>query len=179
MTRVTRALLPLALLAAAASASAQGTRDPIGVRVHIGYGFSSGFDRLDGSSARVEGPEIGVAFPVGTFLGQELLLEPSYFGGGRGRKGGDDDSDIYRFTAFLHRTFARGIGGRAGVGFSSSSRARGGGFNGESGLIFDFGVEIPFTYSKLKGISPYVDLHAVIGTEDQLSGVFLGIGTKL
>lgn len=172
-----RALLPFALVSAAALASAQS--DPIGVRVHIGYGFSSSFDKSSGGSARLEGPEIGVALPLGTFLGQELLIEPSYFGGGRFRKGGDDDADVYRLTAFLHRTFSRGIGGRIGVGYSGSSRARGGGFDGTSDVIFDFGVEIPFTYKKLTGIQPYVDIHAVFSGEERLSGFFLGVGTKL
>lgn len=176
---MTRALLPLALLAAAASAPAQGKAHPVGVRVHLGYGFSSSFDKDGGGSGRIEGPEIGVALPVGTFLGQELLIEPSFFGGGRLRRGGDDDADIYRLTAFLHRTFARGIGGRAGVGFSSSSRARGGGFNGTSDVVFDFGIEVPFVFKKLQGIDPYIDVHAVFSPDERLSGFFLGVGTKL
>lgn len=173
-----RALAPLALLAVASTTWAQAS-GPTGIRVHLGYGFSPSFDNAGGDSATLQGPEIGVAIPIGNFLGQELLLEPSFFGGGRLRSGDDSDSDVYRITAFLHRDFARGIGGRLGVGYSSSSRARGGGFDGTSGLVVDLGVEVPFQLRQLKGIQPYLDVHGVFSGEERLSGFFVGVGTKL
>lgn len=174
-----RAFVPLALLAVASSALAQGTRDPIGIRVRLAYGTSSSFSKSVGS-AKLEGPEIGLAFPIGSFLGEELLLEPSFFGGGRTRKGADDDADVYRLTLFAHHTFGKNIGVRAGIGYSNSTRARGGGFGGVSDVIFDFGVEVPFKFVPLNSYSPFVDVHAVVAADEKrLSGFFLGIGAKL
>ena len=172
-----RALVLLSLLSTA-PAFAQSTREEIGLRIHVAYGFTPSFRKDGGGSARMEGPEIGVAVPVGTFLKNDLLLEPSFFGGGRLRKGGDDDSDVYRLTVFAHRTLPRGVGVRAGIGYAVSTRARGGNFDGESSVIFDLGGEIPFSQKLLKGFSPYVDVHAIFG-KSQISGAFFGIGTKL
>ena len=172
-----RTLVLLSLLAAV-PALAQSTREETKLRIHVAYGFTSSFRKDGGGSARMEGPELGVAIPIGTFLKDDLLLEPSFFGGGRLRKGGDDDADVYRLTLFAHRTFARGVGVRAGLGYAVSTQARGGNFDGESSIIFDLGGEIPFSQKLLKGFSPYVDVHAIFG-KAQVSGAFFGIGTRL
>lgn len=170
-----RVILPLLLLSAAVPVFAQDT--PTGLRVRVAYGFTPTFD-ANGDSHHFAGPEIAVAIPVGTAFGQDLLLEPSFFGGGRLQHGKDDDSDVYRLSLFLHHTFSGGVGFRAGVGYAGSSRARGGGFEGKNGAIFDFGVDIPFSYKKLDKIAPFVDLHGIVGTERQLSGFFAGVGVK-
>ena len=127
----------------------------------------------------MEGPEIAVGIPVGAAFGSDLLLEPSFYGGGRLRKGGDDDADIYRLTLLAHRTLARGIGVRAGVGYASASRSRGRGFNGTSGAIFDVGAEFPFHLKPAGSVSTFVDVHGMFGTESELNGFFVGIGARL
>jgi len=173
-----RALALSLLVPIAGSAFAQSTSEPLGIKVRLSYGFSSKF-HAGGKSRTIEGPEIGVALPVGTAFGQTLLLEPSFFGGGRIKKGSDDDADIYRLTLFAHHTFSQGLGVRAGVGYASASRARSGQFDGTSGLIFDFGTELPFSVKKFSKVATYVDLHGILSSEKQLSGFFLGVGAKL
>ncbi len=170
----------LVLLAALAVAAAwgQGRDNPYGVRARIAYGFTPSFD-TDGGSGTMQGPEVAVALPIGSFLKRQVLLEPSFYGGGRLRHGGDNDSDIYRLTAFLHGDFGRGIGGRVGVGFAAATRARGGGFGSTSDIVFDFGVEIPFAFQRIAKYQPYVDVHAVLSPTDRLNGYFAGIGLRL
>jgi hypothetical protein len=107
------------------------------------------------------------------------LLEPSFYGGGRLRHGGDDDADIYRITLLAHRTLARGVGVRAGIGYASAAKSRGGGFNGSSGAIFDVGAEFPFHVGILRSLSTFVDVHGMFGTERQLNGFFVGVGVRL
>ena len=171
-----RALLPIAVLAIAASASAQ--REPLGFRVRIGYGFTPKF-ATKGERRDLSGPEVAVAIPVGTFAGGDVLLEPSFFGGGRLVHGGDNDGDVYRLTLFAHRYLARGIGVRAGLGFGLGARGRGGNFDGKSGLIFDVGVEIPFKQKLLRSAQTYADVHNVFSGEKQLEGFFVGVGVRL
>lgn len=173
-----RALALSLLLPLAASALAQKADEPLGIRVRIAYGFSSKF-RAGGESRSIQGPEIGLALPVGTAFGQDLLLEPSYFGGGRLRHGSDDDADIYRLTLFAHRTLAKGLGVRAGIGYGSAARARSGQFDGTNGLIFDLGTEVPFRLKQLNSIATYVDVHGILSSEKELSGFFVGVGARL
>ncbi len=173
-----RALALLLLVPAAGSAFAQSTSEPLGVRVRLAYGFSSSFN-AGGKSRNIQGPEIGVALPIGTAFGQSLLLEPSFFGGGRIKHGSDDDADIYRLTLFAHHTFSQGLGFRAGIGYASASRARSAQFDGTSGLIFDFGTELPFSVKKFSKIATYVDVHGIVSSEKELSGFFFGVGAKL
>lgn len=167
-----------ALVAASAAALGQSTSGPLGIRVRLAYGFTPSFE-ANGSSRRMEGPEIAVAIPVGTAFGSDLLLEPSFYGGGRLRSGGDDDADVYRLTLLAHRTLARGIGVRAGVGYASASRSRARTFNGTSGVIFDFGGEFPFHLNQLRSISTFADVHAIFSGEKQLNGFFFGVGARL
>ena len=171
-----RVLLSLGLLVVAGFAKAQ--RVPLGLRVRVGYGFSPNF-QTDGGRKDLTGPEIAFAIPVGAFAGGDLLLEPSFFGGGRLVHGGDNDGDVYRLTLFAHRTLGRGIGVRAGVGFGLGARGRGGNFDGKSDLIFDLGVEIPFRLKVLKTAQTYADVHNVFSGESQLEGFFVGVGVHL
>ncbi len=149
-----------------------------GFDLRIGYGFSPTFDAA-GSSHHLNGPEFGLALPVGTLLHQELALEPSYFGGGRFAHGHDDDSDIYRVTFFLRHAFARGVRVRAGVGYAIASRARGRTFQGDSGVIGDVGVELPLRFDLIRAIEPYVDVHGIVGAERELGGFFVGLGLRI
>ena len=148
------------------------------MRVRVAYGFSPKFRTNDGRDS-LQGPEIGIAIPVGRFPGGDLLLEPSFFGGGRLFHGSDNDGDVYRLTLFAHRTFGRGIGVRAGAGFGLGARGRSNNFDGTSDLIFDLGVEIPFRLELLKSVQPYVDVHNVFSGEKQLEGFFVGVGVRL
>ncbi len=174
-----RALLPLALLAAATPVLAQSGYKPLGFQVHIGYGASPSFD-VNGKDRSMSGPEIGVAIPIGTFDGNGILLEPSYFAGAHFGKRGPGDADVYRLTLFAHRTFARGIGARVGVGYSNSAKASRGDYDGNSDVIFDFGVEIPFQFKLVQVVAPYVDVHGVVsGGAKQLSGFFVGLGVRV
>ena len=173
---MTRTLLPLALFAVAGVASAQ--RAPLGLRARIGYGVTPQF-RTFGDRRNLSGPEIAFGIPIGRFAGGDVLLEPSFFGGGRLVSGGDNDGDVYRLTLFAHRTFGRGIGVRAGLGYGLSARGRGGNFDGKSDLIFDFGVEIPFKLNVLRSVETYADVHNVFSGEKQLEGFFVGVGFKL
>lgn len=173
------AFVPLVLLAVAASAYAQSAPKPVGLQIHVGFGFTPSF-QADGDSETMRGPEIGVAIPVGTFAGNGILLEPSFFGGGRLSHGTDFDSDVYRLTLFAHRTFAQGIGARIGVGYSNSARARGHHINGKSDVIFDLGLELPFRSHLLQTVAPYVDIHGVAAAQHNiLSGFFVGLGVKI
>ena len=174
-----RAFVPLVLLTVAASASAQSTYKPVGLQVHVGFGFSPSF-QADGKSHTLNGPEIGVAIPVGTFAGNGILLEPSFFGGGRLYHGTDFDSDVYRLTLFAHRTFAQGVGARIGIGYSSSARARGHDTNGQNDVIFDLGVELPLRVQLLRTVAPYIDIHGIAAAQHNiLSGFFVGVGVKI
>lgn len=172
-----RALVPLALLVAAA-AHGQSTSNSTGIHVHVGYGFSPDFDSSNGRR-NLQGPEIGLALPLGSFAGQTVVLEPSFFGGGRFGHGQDNDSDVYRVTLFLRHQFQRGVTFRAGVGYSSSTQARGGNFDGTSDVIFDFGAEIPISYHRFYSYRPYLDVHGIGSPQAKLSGFFLGVGVKL
>ena len=171
-----RVLLPLALLGVVGNASAQ--REPLGLRIRLAYGVSPKF-QTDGDRKDLTGPEIAFAFSVGTFKGGDVLLEPSFFGGGRLVSGGDNDGDVYRLSLFAHKTFGRGIGVRAGLGFGLSARGRGGNFDGKGDLIFDLGVEIPFQVKILKTAQTYADIHNVFSSENQLEGFFVGVGVRL
>lgn len=172
------ALLPLALLTFAGTVSAQSPRQPLGLRLRIGYGYSPKIQTVDDRKG-IQGPELALAIPVGTFKGGDLLLEPSFFGGGRLVSSHDNDGDVYRLTLFAHRTFGRGIGVRAGVGFGLSVEGRSHNFDGKSDVIFDLGVEIPFQFKLLRSVQPYVDVHNVFASENQLEGFFVGVGVRL
>jgi len=167
-----------ALSAASAVAFGQSSDGPLGIRVRVAYGFTPSF-RANGSDRRMEGPEIAIGVPVGTAFGSELLLEPSFYGAGRLRKGGDDDADMYRVTLLARRTFAKGIGVRAGIGYASAARSRARTFNGTSGAIFDVGADFPFHTNQLRSLSTFIDVHAIFGTEQELSGFFVGVGARL
>ena len=151
---------------------------PLGFDVHIGYGFSPSFN-ANGGSHHLNGPEIGVAIPIGTFLNQGVALEPSVFGGGRIAHGSDDDSDVYRLTLFLRHAFARGVQVRAGLGYAVSTRARGRTFDGQGGIVGDVGVEIPFSLKLIGSVDPYLDVHGLLGSERRLGGFFVGLGVRL
>lgn len=173
-----RALLPVAL-AAATFAHGQKGYKPIGLQVHIGYGVSGSFN-ADGESRTMSGPEIGVAFPIGNFGSTGILLEPSYFAGARFGSLDRGDADVYRLTLFAHRTFGQNIGVRLGVGYAVSGRARRGDYDGNSDVVFDLGVEIPFQFRLLRTVAPYVDVHGVVAaSEEQLSGFFVGLGLRV
>lgn len=177
MAGVKRLLVP-ALLAFCAVATAQNpSPNGVGVRVRLAYGFTPDFDKT-GGSGRMEGPEIAVALPVTMFLGNEVLLEPSFFGGGRFRHGGDDDADVYRISALLRHQFASGFGLRAGVGFATSSNARGGGFKGKSAAIFDVGADFPLSVNRFQRFQPSIDVHGLFSDEKVLSGFFVGLGAR-
>lgn len=151
---------------------------PLGFDFHLGYGFSPSFD-ANGSSHHLDGPEVGLAIPLGTFLNQGLAIEPSYFGGGRLAHGRDDDSDIYRVTLFLRHRFASNLRARLGVGYAVASRARGRTFGGESGVVGDLGFEIPFRFDLIRAVDPYVDVHGIVGARRELGGVFAGLGLRI
>lgn len=170
-----RAFVPLALLAVAASAAAQSAYKPTGIQLRVGYGFTPSFD-AGGDSRSPSGPEFAAAFPLGTFAGSGVLLEPSYYAAGRSH----DGADVYRLTLFLHRTFAQGIAGRIGVGYSNSGRPHGVDYDGRSDLIFDIGVEYPLAFRRVQAVVPYVDVHGVIPAQhNQLAGVFVGLGVRI
>ena len=162
--------VPFALLAASAFAHAQSTGP--GLRVRLGYGFSP-----DYRGRSQDGSEIAVALPLGNALGQGIWLEPALYTGGILSEGGSGDATVFRVTVYARHAFNR-FGVRLGVGYAGSSRAKGGRFDGQSGVVADLGVDVPFQIKLLKGIQPYADVHNVFAEKGVLAGFFVGVGVK-
>lgn len=168
--RFTPRLLSLALLTAASTPAWSQT----GVRLRVGYGSSGDYRLRSGGVARVEGPEIALVFPLTSANGFSLALEPSIFGGGRLRRGGDADADVYRFLLTGRKTLgASRAYATFGVGFAHSS-LRGGAASGASGVVGQVGAGLPIS-GFLARFRPTVEVNYFLADNGQLRGLFLGL----
>lgn len=166
-----RALSSLVLAALAVGASAQTTNDKIGIR--LGYGFSADYGKRNGDTARIEGPELALQIPIGEMRGMPIYFEPSFFGGGRLRTGGDSDGDVYRATVYVRRGFGGATYIQLGGGFAHFVD-RANQADAESGVVGQIGVGLPLGGFAHR-YSPSFEVNFFASSQPQLRGLFFGV----
>jgi hypothetical protein len=142
-------------------------------RLTAGYGWSGNFDDKNGKSVTVQGPVLGLEYPLVSAFRFDSALGVSWFGGGRLRSGGDADADVWRFMA-LARTEVPGTGifAKGGLGYSLLKGR--GNVGDDKGAILQLGVEIPIAKGYAQRVVPQIDIYYVAG-KSGLSGFVVGL----
>ncbi len=171
-----RLLVPCLLLA---SGVVQADVTPFSISVN--YAWSNSFTKLNGSTGRLEGIELGVSQSVVKlpFLG-EARVGVSALLGGILRKGADTDGTIYRVFAWYKTPMAgpSGIYGLGGFSYANA-QSRGGAFNNVSGFGVDFGVGFPLKTASVPGVpTPALEVMWHQGSHAQTRGFSVGINIK-
>lgn len=171
-----RLLVPGLLLAAGV---AQADVTPFSISVN--YAFSNSFRKLNGTSGRLEGIELGVSQSVVKlpFMG-EARVGVSALLGGMLRRGSDTDGTVYRVFAWYKTPMAGPSGVYALGGFSyANAQSRGGAFNNVSGFGADFGIGIPLKTAPVPGVPmPTLEVMWHQGSHAQTRGISVGINIK-
>lgn len=171
-----RILVPCALLIVAASQA-----DVTPFTINVNYAWSNSFTRLNGTTGRLSGIELGVSQSVVKlpFLG-EARLGVSALLGGVLQKGGDADGTVYRIFAWYKTPMAgpSGVYGLGGLHFASA-QARGGAFDSVSGFGMDFGIGIPLKAAPVPGgPGAAIELMYHQGAHAQTRGYSVGVNIR-
>ena len=176
MTRMLpRVIAIFALGFAAMMASAQ---EVIGVRLNVGYHFTSDFRLRDGGKDSMSGPEIGADFPLTKLPGIQLYVSPSIVLGGQLLSGSDVDGQIYRFMLTARQTLGRdGLYGAFSIGAAHSEPKGGKEFRSASSVVAGITVGTPLKF-KILGITPSVEGRYYWGAKDQFRGFTIGLSAS-
>ena len=169
---------PLIAVASLAAVSAANASDVIGVRLKIGYHWTNSFELKNGGSSQLEGPEIGLDFPIQKLPGFTIYVSPSVMLGGKLTHGGDIDGTIYRFMLSTRQTISKDgwfAGVSAGVAHSVSRGLNE--FRDSDGFVSGVTIGTPLKL-KFLGISPNIEGSYYFSTKDQFRGFTLGLSAS-
>ena len=170
--RIVKTFLVSSMLLVSAAAMAQ-VPNVTKFRLTAGYGWSGNFDDKNGKSVSVNGPVLGLEYPLVSAFRFDSALGVSYFGGGRLRSGSDADADIWRFTALARAEIpGAGVFAKGGIGYSILKGR--GNVGDDNGAILQLGVEIPLAKGYAQRVAPQIDLYYVAG-KSGLSGFVIGL----
>lgn len=174
MKRTVLLISAFGMLSVAANAQVGGLT---GIRLKAGYGWSGAVRDINGNSRHLQGPELGLDFP----LMNPPLVSVSFTGdvllGGQLARGGDLDGTVYRFLLSGRAAIP---GSRfsvfAGAGYATA-QGRGGSFGSVSGFVTQIGVAIPLT-NGLPLVSPSLEIAGNMASRSALSGFSVSVGIK-
>ena len=176
MTR--KFIYSLATLAALSIAADSRASDIIGIRVKLGYHFSNSFELKNGNGGSMQGPDIGLDFPMFKFPGVQLYASPSVMLGGKLSHGGDIDGQIYRFMLSARQTLTKeGIFGSVGAGVAHSQSRGKNEFRSETGFLSNITLGVPLKF-KFLGITPNFEGSYYFSSQDQFRGFTIGLSAS-
>jgi hypothetical protein len=147
-----------------------------GFRVRAGYGWSGAINTVSGSR-HMNGPELGVDFPLTHLPLVEVNLTGDVLLGGQLSRGGDLDGNVYRFLLSARAQIPGSkVGVFGGVGWGTA-QARGGEFGSFSGSVMQLGVSVPLGAS-LPLVSPSLEVAGTTASKSGLSGFSVSLAVK-
>jgi hypothetical protein len=166
------------LAAIGTAASFAAASDVIGIRVNLGYHWSQNFKLRDGGKGNLEGPEVGVDFPIQNLAGIQLYASPSIVFGGKLVHGSDIDGQIYRFMVSARKTLNRdGFFGSLSLGAAHTESRGLNEFKSADGFIGAVGLGSPLKF-KILGVSPNFEGRYYFSSKDQLRGFTIGLSAS-
>lgn len=170
-----RVIVTTALGFTAMMASAQ---EVIGVRLNVGYHFTTDFRLKDNSKKSMSGPEIGADFPLAKLPGMQLYVSPSIVLGGQLLSGSDVDGQIYRFMLTARQILnSDGLYGAFSIGAAHSEPRGSKDFRSASSVVAGITVGTPLKF-KILGITPNVEGRYYWGAKDQFRGFTIGLSAN-
>lgn len=171
-------LRTIALSALGMGAVVANATDVIGVRLNVGYHWTSDFRLKDDSKKSMSGPEIGADFPLTKLPGIQLFASPSIVFGGQLLSGSDVDGQIYRFMLTARQNLSKeGLYGSVSAGVAHSMSRGGNEFRSASGFVGSAMIGSPLKF-KILGITPNVEGRYYFSSEDQFRGFSIGLSAN-
>ena len=164
-------------LAVAGAAQAQLPSLPTSIGIRGGYYYGHDFSGIaPGSTARLEGLELGADMPLFHLAMVELRLSPTVVFGGSLRHGADTDGNIYRIVANAKlKVPTQSWYVALGTGYAFTDNRGGHQFNTTSGTVGQATVGIE--PGGAMGLKLYYELSWIFG-DPQLSGLAFDVGIK-
>ena len=158
---MTAKLIPIAaLVALAVTANAQVT----GFRIRAGYGWSGSIN-----SRHLQGPEVGLDFPVQKLPLVEIDFTADWLMGGQLVHGGDLDGNVYRFLLSARAQIPGAkVSVFGGLGWATA-QSRGGQFASINGEVMQLGVGFPLGM-KTPLLAPSLEVAGTFASKSGLSG---------
>jgi hypothetical protein len=152
--------------------------DIIGIRVKLGYHFTNSFELKNGNGGSMQGPDIGVDFPMFKFPSIQIYASPSVMLGGKLSHGGDIDGQIYRFMISARQTLTKvGIFGAVGAGVAHSQSRGKNEFRSQNGFLTNITLGVPLKFNFL-GITPNFEGSYYFSSQDQFRGFTIGLSAS-
>lgn len=161
-----------------ACASLSQASDIIGIRVKLGYHVTNSFELKNGNSGHLEGPEVGIDFPLQKLPGVQIYASPSVMFGGKLKHGGDVDGTIYRFMLSARQTLTKeGVFGSVSAGVAHSISRGLNEFKDSDAFLSGITIGTPLKF-KFLGISPNLEGSYYFSSKDQFRGFTIGVSAS-